>query len=143
MNEMTSAIIIILLLLLELAGFIIGTLTIFKGRPFKFSRVAIIMIVTSLLGAVLVFLTFKQNIRDIFRIFLIMAGISPLAMLVSIILHNAFCALITKLSGKEFDEPVFFLIGLFVCPATFIVGIMGSLLLVIMFLILEISGAYS
>jgi len=57
--------------------------------------------------------------------FLLLMGISAGAFVVSVLLHNA----IYGLFGIE--EPVFFCIAVFLCPAAFLVGAVGSIVLAI------------
>jgi hypothetical protein len=127
--------ILIVLLSILLIGFLATILPRLWGKPkpFKFIYLVIKMVGLSLLGGVIIFLTIYQyqNYGGLFRVFAIMAGIAPLAMIISIILHNLTCALLTKLSGKEVEEPVFFLIAIFGCPTVFLVGIVGSLIIAI------------
>ena len=126
-------ILIIILLSILLIGFLVTILPRIWGKPkpFKFIYLVIKMVGLSLLGGVIIFLTIYQNYGGLFRVFAIMAGIAPLAMIISIILHNLTCALLSKLSGKEVEEPVFFLIAIFGCPTVFLVGIVGSLIIAI------------
>ncbi len=57
--------------------------------------------------------------------FLLVAGISLGAFIISVFLHNA----LSGLFGVE--EPVFFIIAVFICPLGFAVGIIGSLVIFI------------
>ena len=59
------------------------------------------------------------------KIFLLVAGISLGIFIISIFLHNA----LSGLFGVE--EPVFFIIAVFVCPLALAVGIIGSLVIFI------------
>lgn len=52
-------------------------------------------------------------------------------MIASVILHNAVYALTKSVSGKDIEEPVFFLIAVFGCPAAFLTGVVGSTVLFI------------
>ncbi len=96
-----------------------------------FRVLMILMIILSLLGGALIFLTLKQNVGGTFKIFLILAGTAPAAMVLSSILHNVICALAEAFFGKEFEEAVFFITAVFVCPAIFLVGAIGSIVLII------------
>lgn len=100
-----------------------------KYKPFRV--LASLMIILSLLGGGLIFLTLKQNVGGALKVFLILAGASPAAMVVSVILHNTICALAKGLFGKEFEEAVFFIIGVFGCPAALLTGITGVIVLII------------
>ncbi len=57
--------------------------------------------------------------------FLILIGISLSLFIVSAILHNLISGIF------NFEEPVFFLIAVVVCPIGFLVGIIGSLTMLI------------
>jgi len=59
------------------------------------------------------------------KTFLLVAGISLGAFIISVFLHNA----LSGLFGVE--EPVFFIISVFICPLGFAVGIIGSLVIFI------------
>jgi hypothetical protein len=57
---------------------------------------------------------------------------APAAMPISAIPHNLISAGITRLrGGKESEEPVFFLLALFGCPAAFAVGAIGTIVILI------------
>ena len=57
------------------------------------------------------------------RTFLLVTGISVGAFIVSVFLHNALSGLL----GVE--EPVFFIISVFICPVAFAVGVIGVLVI--------------
>lgn len=95
-----------------------------KGRPFH-----LLLAILVLLGVILVVLTVSQGVEGALRVFLIMTGAAPAAFLISVLLHNATCAIIMVLFDKEVDEPVFFLLAVFGCPAAFVVGAIGSVVL--------------
>ncbi len=78
-----------------------------------------------LLGVALIFLTVKEKVGGMLKKFLLMMGISAGAFVVSVILHNA----ISGWFGVE--EPVFFIIAVFLCPLGFLVGAVGSIVLAI------------
>ena len=59
------------------------------------------------------------------RIFLLVAGISLGAFIISVFLHNAISGLF------DIEEPVFFVIAVFVSPLVFAVGIIGSMVMFI------------
>ncbi|HUV75383.1 MAG TPA: hypothetical protein VMW00_01885 [Dehalococcoidales bacterium] len=62
---------------------------------------------------------------SLLKTFLLVAGISLGALIISIFLHNA----LSGLFGVE--EPVFFIISVFICPLAFAVGIIGILVMFI------------
>jgi len=59
------------------------------------------------------------------KIFLLIAGISLGAFIISVFLHNALSALF------DIEEPVFFVIAVFISPLAFAVGLIGSLVMFI------------
>jgi len=74
----------------------------------------------------------------LFKTFILIAGISLGAGIVSVFLHNAIYGLFIQIFGADFwervgmpDEPVFFFIAVFICPLGFAVGIIGSLVIYI------------
>jgi len=91
-----------------------------------------------LLSIVLIVLTFKKKVEGKLKKFLLLTGISPLAMVVSIILHNLVYAVFIIFFGQNFwervglgDEPFFFLLAVVVCPIAFLIGLVGSVILLI------------
>ncbi len=89
-----------------------------------------------LLGVALIFLTIKEKVEGMLKKFLILTGASSAGFFVSISLHNAIYGLFIYWFGADFwdriglgDEPVFFIIGLIVCPIGFLVGAVGSIVL--------------
>ena len=89
----------------------------------------------TLLGAALIFFTVKEKVGGILKKFLILTGASAAGFFVSILLHNAIYGLFIHFFGAEFwnggDEPVFFIMAIFVCPVGFLVGAVGSIVLAI------------
>jgi len=87
------------------------------------------------LGAVLLFLTIKEKVRGMLRGFLLLTGASALGIPVSVFLHNAIYGLFIYWFGADFwkggDEPLFFIMGVIVCPLGFLVGVVGSIILAI------------
>ncbi|MEE9365161.1 MAG: hypothetical protein V3W44_00605 [Dehalococcoidales bacterium] len=63
------------------------------------------------------------------KTFILVAGISLGALIISIFLHNAISALVMHFFDIEFEEPVFFIIATIVCPLGLAVGIIGSLVI--------------
>jgi len=77
------------------------------------------------LGLALVVLTLKQKVKGKLKFFLILTGASAAAFTASSVVHNLLYALL------GFEEPVFFLVAVLVCPITFVVGAVGSVILLI------------
>jgi len=109
----------------------------FAKKHVKSVFLAAILLALALLGGSLILLTLEQDVGGSLRIFLILAGVAPAAMIVSVILHNAVSGLLTSLLNREFEEAVFFLIALFGCPAVFLVGVVGSIVLLIRNIVLK------
>lgn len=76
-----------------------------------------------LLGVTLIVLTVKEKAGGMPRVFLLLTGASAIAMVVSIIMHNVMG------SWLDIEEPVSFIMAVFVCPIAFLVGGVGSLAL--------------
>ena len=116
-----------------LVGFAVGITSVFLIPAFKKHEKLLFVLggIFLLLGVTLMVLTFKQGVRGMLRIFLILTGAAPVGMIVSAILHNFVYAIFIKLFGKDFwkggDEAFFFLMALFGCPIAFVVGVVGSI----------------
>ena len=65
----------------------------------------------------------------LFKTFILIAGISLGALVISIFLHNAISALAMHFLGIEFEEPVFFIVATIICPLGLAVGVIGSLVM--------------
>ena len=92
------------------------------------------------LGLALLILTVRARARldRPLKRFLLLTSSSAVGVFVSILLHGVVFGLLILLFGEDFwsrtgleDEPFFFIMGLFVCPIAYLVGTMGSI--VIMF----------
>ncbi len=88
------------------------------------------------LGITLLVLTIKGKTKGISRKFQLLTGASAIGIPVSIFLHNAIYGLFIQWFGADIwdrigtgDEPVFFIIAIFVCPIGFLVGAVGSIVL--------------
>jgi hypothetical protein len=121
---------------------ILMLLFVFIQPPVKMFNMGIFMAVGGIalviLGTLLIFFTVKDRTRGLLRAFLILAGASTVGITVSVVLHNAIYGLFIYFFGVDFwdrvglpDEPVFFILGLVVCPLAFIVGTVGSIVVAI------------
>jgi hypothetical protein len=125
---MDKWLIILLLLEIILFAFVILSISVLRARGFLLSS----FIVTAIIGCILFFLALRLQVAGWAKIFLLLAAAAPAAMPISAILHNLVSAGITKLrGGKESEEPVFFLLALFGCPAAFAVGVIGTIAVLI------------
>ena len=91
-----------------------------------------------LLGLTLLILTARAKLDKIFKSFLLLTGSSAVGIFVSILLHGAIYGLFILILGEDFwdrigipDEPFFFIMALFVCPIAYLVGTVGSIVLII------------
>lgn len=107
-------------------------------RRATFPLLAIAGITFSPLGAVLIYVTKKQNVKGTLRKFLMLTGVSSAGFLISVFLHNIIYGLFIQLFGDDFwnrigmgDEPLFFVIAIFICPLGFIIGVVGSIVVFI------------
>ena len=103
-----------------------------KGFPFIITSVAILL----LLGVALIVLTIREKVGGVLKkFFLILTGASSAGFFVSVLLHNAIYGLFIHFFGADFwnggDEPVFFIMAIFVCPLGFLAGTIGSIVLAI------------
>ncbi len=91
-----------------------------------------------LLGAVLLFLVIRGSVKGILKKFLILTGASAAGFFVCVVLHNAFYALGTVTNDIivlnyliEALSVIFFLIAIFACPVGFLIGAVGSIVMLI------------
>lgn len=91
-----------------------------------------------LLGLFLIIFTIREKVSGRLKKFLILTGASAVGFFVCILLHNLIYGLFIYLFGQNFweriglgDEPVFFIIAIFICPIGFLVGLIGSLIIYI------------
>jgi len=94
--------------------------------------------VFSLLGVVLLVLTLKEKIEGKLGKFLFLTGVSSTGFFVGVILHNAFYALMVVAKDiivlKYIFEGLhvfFFFISIPICPIVFLVGMIGSIVLLV------------
>lgn len=93
-------------------------------------------IVLSCLGIALIVLASKAKFTKISKAFFILTGASATGIVVSSVLHNLVYALLIKLFGEGFlagigDEPVFFILATIICPLALLVGIIGTIVLIV------------
>ena len=104
----------------------------------SFPSIAISGGVFFLLGVALIFSTVKEKVGGMLKKFLILTGASSAGFFVFVFLHNAIYGLFIHWFGVGFwdriglgDEPFFFIIAVFLCPAAFSVGAIGSIVFTI------------
>ena len=91
-----------------------------------------------LLGVSLIVTTVKKKVKGKLKKFLILTGASAAGFFVSVLLHNFLYALgVLAKDIKvlhylfEFLHAAFFIIAIFICPIGFLIGIAGSIILLI------------
>ena len=78
-----------------------------------------------LLGAILIILTLKDKVGGFLKKFLLLTGISAVGFIVFILLHNLVSALLSTFLNKQIEEPICFILALFICPIGFLIGSIG------------------
>jgi hypothetical protein len=95
-----------------------------------FPLAGIFALVFLILGVYLLIIIRKVKLDKWLKRWLMLVGISPIGVVLSIILHNLIYGLFMVLFGKDFwgdgDEGLFFILGLIVFPLLFLVGLIGS-----------------
>jgi len=93
-------------------------------------------IILVILGSILIGLTLVQKVEGKLKKFLILTGASAAGFFVFALLHNIFYGLeqvtghITILSYlMKALEVIFFLIAIFVCPISFLIGVIGTIVM--------------
>jgi len=126
-----------------LVGVFVVVASIFLIQAFRDLLMGFPFLITSgvvffLLGVALIFFTVKEKVGGMLKKFLLLTGASAAGIFVSVLLHNAVYGLFIYWFGADFwdrigvgDEPVFFIIAIIVCPAAFLVGTVGSIVLAV------------
>jgi hypothetical protein len=90
------------------------------------------------LGLTLLILTARAKLEKLFKIFLLLTSSSAVGFLVGILLHGIVYGLFILAFGEDFwerigipDEPFFFLMALVICPIAYLVGTVGSIVLIL------------
>ncbi len=101
-----------------------------------FPLIAVFGIAFFVLGIALLVMTIKKKVKSPLKWFLILTGASSAAVFPSVILHNFIYGLLTYLVGPDVwgkggDEPFFFILALIVCPIVFLIGSIGSVILMV------------
>jgi len=101
----------------------------FCGHRMPLLVFAVIAIIFCALAITLLVLTLKLKEPLIRRIFFILTGASAAGIPICVILHNLVYGLF--FAGTQGDEAVFFILAVIVCPALFVIGMLGSIVLLI------------
>jgi hypothetical protein len=88
-----------------------------------------IIAVLTILGVILIVLTIQREVEGTTKILLLLTGASAVGMSVFAILHNFATAMFIKFFkvSTNFDEPVFFLLAVVVCPLCFLGSAVGTI----------------
>ncbi|KPJ72561.1 hypothetical protein AMJ48_03130 [Parcubacteria bacterium DG_74_1] len=91
-----------------------------------------------LLGVLLIIFTLRKKAKGLLKQFLLLTGSSLVGFFVFVLLHNLIYGLFIYLFGQDFwertgigDEPFFFILAVIVCPISLLVGLIGTLVLLI------------
>jgi len=124
--------ILIAIFILLLAFFIIP-----NPKRTLFLFVAVLGLIFLILGITLIVLAVKSKLEKKLKIFLILTGASAICPLVFSVLHNLFYALAVITENiqtlnylLEFLHAAFFIIALLVSPIVFLIGTIGSIILI-------------
>ncbi|MCX5633589.1 MAG: hypothetical protein NTW93_07960 [Phycisphaerae bacterium] len=101
----------------------------FWGHRMPLLGFAVIGIIFCALAATLLVLTLKLKEPFMQKFFFILTGASAVCIPIFVILHNLVYGLFFH--GKDGDEAVFFILAVLVCPALFLLGVLGSIVLLI------------
>jgi len=107
----------------------------FRMSSFSPLFIVIAGAISLLLGVALIVLTVKEKVAGRLKKFFLLTGASSPGIIVSILLHNVVYGLFILWFGEGFwdriggDEPVFFIMAVFICPLAFLVGAIGSIVL--------------
>lgn len=117
---------------------IVGMITLNEAPWVRAGFLPIFMLVVAILllclGVALVVLTLKKKVKGKLKWFLILTGASAAGIVIGSVLHNLVYALFILLFGEGFwgklgDEPFFFTLSVLICPLSFLVGAVGTLVL--------------
>jgi len=90
------------------------------------------------LGLALLILTVRARLDRLLKRFLLVTSSSAVGIFASILLHNLVYGAFIQLFGEDFwertgigDEPFFFIMTIFICPIAYLVGTVGSIVLML------------
>ena len=136
---MSRSLTIIFWLLIAMALLVVCEMFISPVNEFLQGPVFLLpMVLFSLTGGILLFMIFRQNVEKPLKTWLVITGVFSTGFFVSVFLHNMIYALVILLFGPDIwenigmsDEPVFFIIGVVICPVGFLIGAVGSIVMLI------------
>jgi hypothetical protein len=95
------------------------------GEPRVYNMLLPGIAVFFILGVALLTLTVKTKIEGKLKTFLLLTGASSVGLLVFTVLHNIVSGLFS------IEEPVFFILATIICPLGFLVGAIGTIVLMV------------
>ena len=121
-----NAVLLVLVLIFAVLALAIG-----RVIRLPFFVIAALATVFGLLGVVLALLTARLTETRTQKTLFVLTGVSAAGIPVCVILHNLVYGLFIAWFGKGFwgpggDEPVFFVLAIFVCPALFLISAVAS-----------------
>ncbi|MBU1692685.1 MAG: hypothetical protein KKC51_01850 [Verrucomicrobia bacterium] len=124
--QIRTAVLRILMLLFAVLALAIG-----RVIKIHFSVLAALAVVFGLLGLILIILSARLTGSRTQQTLLILTGISAAGIPISAILHNLLYGLFITWFGEKFwgpdgDEPVFFILAIFIFPALFMISSVAS-----------------
>jgi hypothetical protein len=122
-----------------LVAMVVVVLSLEQLMDLSFFVEALLAIAFGLLGLVLVVLTARLTGARVQKIFFILTGASAAGIPICAILHNLIYRLVLAWFGEGFwerhtpydDEPFFFILAVFVSPTLFLIGTVGSIVLLL------------
>jgi hypothetical protein len=117
------------------AVFVVVLGMIFMGMPLSAYVFFAVLAAFFGLGVTLIVLTVRAKLKGLPKAFFLLTGASAVGLPLFAVLHNAVYALFIYFFGEGFwsgiggDEPVFFMLAVFVSPIAFLVGAIGSIVL--------------
>jgi hypothetical protein len=119
------------LLWASFALFVITVGLIFAPEFLPIYPFSVALLLLASLGFAIIALTLKSQFERKPKAFLLLAGSSLAGIPVFAVLHNLVYALFILIFGEGFwnggDEPFFFILALLVCPISYLVGFVSSL----------------
>ena len=94
-----------------------------------------ILLIVSLISGIVIL---KIKAEGLLKKFLLLTGLSMVGFPVFVILHNFIYGLLIYLFGQDFweriglgDEPLFFILAVIISPLGFLVGVIGTIVLLV------------
>ena len=118
---------ILILLIIMAVLFVIAVTSTFVPLFRGLYSVFVPNILLAVLGIPVIILGTRTDVKKLTSIFILLAGASAVAIALGSVLHNLVSAAIMYFSGKDFEEPVLFIIATVIAPLGFLTGAIGTL----------------